>query len=142
HADEDRCTEHPVSRGNRAARCDERRRAAPPPYPVGWPPAHVGVLQRPCRGMAGREDEAGRLAQHIKGGEEIAGCYRLTTFFGRRKRSNSSACRRTRRTLRLSYEAEMNALNRGCGSSGFDLNSGWNWHPRKYACLGISTIST
>ena len=24
----------------------------------------------------------------------------------------------------------MNALNSGCGSSGFDLNSGWNWQPR------------
>ena len=27
-------------------------------------------------------------------------------------------------------DAPMKALNSGCGSSGFDLNSGWNWQPR------------
>src|SRR6185369_3235687 len=29
-----------------------------------------------------------------------------------------------------SREAPMNALKSGCGTSGLDLNSGWNWHAR------------
>ena len=35
------------------------------------------------------------------------------------------------RRKRFSYDALMNDENSGCGSSGFDLNSGWNWQPRK-----------
>src|SRR5215471_13149310 len=41
-----------------------------------------------------------------------------------------------------STDAPMNAANKGCGSSGFDLNSGWNWHPKNHGCSGASTIST
>jgi len=29
-----------------------------------------------------------------------------------------------------SSAAPLKAANSGCGSSGLDLNSGWNWHPR------------
>src|SRR4051812_41376596 len=29
-----------------------------------------------------------------------------------------------------SSAAFRNEVNSGCGSSGLDLNSGWNWHPR------------
>ena len=38
--------------------------------------------------------------------------------------------------------APMNAVNSGCGSSGFDLNSGWNWQPRNQGWSAISQIST
>lgn len=31
-----------------------------------------------------------------------------------------------------STAAPMNAANSGCGSSGLDLNSGWNWQPRNH----------
>jgi len=41
-----------------------------------------------------------------------------------------------------SRAAPMNAANSGCGSSGFDLNSGWNWQPRNHGWSGASTIST
>ena len=39
-------------------------------------------------------------------------------------------------------DAPINALNSGCGSSGFDLNSGWNWQPRYHGWFAISQIST
>ena|SRR5271166_3386676 len=35
----------------------------------------------------------------------------------------------------------MKALNSGCGSSGFDLNLGWNWQPSIQGCAGISQFS-
>src|SRR5256885_14919467 len=41
-----------------------------------------------------------------------------------------------------SIAAPMNAAKSGCGSSGFDSNSGWNWQPRNQGCSGASTIST
>ena len=43
---------------------------------------------------------------------------------------SSGASRDARRCARYLHAAAMNALNSGCGSSGFDLNSGWNWQPR------------
>jgi len=36
----------------------------------------------------------------------------------------------------------MNALKSGCGQSGLDLNSGWNWQPKNHGWLGSSMIST
>src|SRR5207245_4945723 len=41
-----------------------------------------------------------------------------------------------------SRAAPMKAAKSGCGSSGLDLNSGWNWQPRNQGCSGASTIST
>ena len=49
---------------------------------------------------------------------------------------------RLRASRPFSYAAPTNVLNNGCGSSGFDLNSGWNWHPMKCGWSGNSTIST
>src|SRR5262249_3428503 len=40
------------------------------------------------------------------------------------------------------YAASTNPANSGCGRSGFDLNSGWNWTARYHGCPGSSTIST
>src|SRR5207244_13026007 len=42
----------------------------------------------------------------------------------------------------FSSAAPMNAAKSGCGSSGLDLNSGWNWQPRNHGWSGASTIST
>jgi hypothetical protein len=35
-----------------------------------------------------------------------------------------------------------NPANSGCGASGFDLNSGWNWTATYQGCDGSSMIST
>src|SRR6185437_10354165 len=37
--------------------------------------------------------------------------------------------------------AAMNDVNSGCGASGRDFNSGWNWTPMNQGCSGISMIS-
>lgn len=55
----------------------------------------------------------------------------LATPVRLRNISTSSLTWAWRREWPLAYEALINAVNSGCGSSGFDLNSGWNWHPRK-----------
>src|SRR6266849_4643250 len=57
--------------------------------------------------------------------------YLLPTFSGRKNISTSAASYCTFFFCPCSYEVPTNALNSGCGSSGFDLNSGWNWHPMK-----------
>src|SRR5216683_3787580 len=57
--------------------------------------------------------------------------YLLPTFSGRKNISTSAASFCTFFFCPCSYEVPTNALNSGCGSSGFDLNSGWNWHPVK-----------
>jgi len=69
---------------------------------------------------------------------------RATSYLraGRKNISTSAASFCTFRFLPYSYAAPMKVRNSGCGSSGFDLNSGWNWHPIKCGCSGISTIST
>ena len=63
-------------------------------------------------------------------------------FAGLRNISTSAASRLPLRFCPCAYDAPTNDLNKGCGSNGFDLNSGWNWHPIKKGCPGISTIST
>src|SRR5581483_258830 len=64
------------------------------------------------------------------------------TFSGRWNISTSADSFSARRFDPFLYDAPMNVLNKGCGSSGFDLNSGWNWHPMKCGWFGNSTIST
>src|ERR1051326_3522873 len=86
--------------------------------------------------------------QNILAGNDVFALVRAThvraTFSGLKNISTSFADFSANRFCRFSYDALMNAVNNGCGSSGFDLNSGWNWQPRKYGCssLGNSTIST
>src|SRR5260370_12410124 len=46
------------------------------------------------------------------------------------------------RAFLCSSAAPMKAAKSGCGSSGLDLNSGWNWQPRNQGCSGASMIST
>src|SRR5205807_1699715 len=68
--------------------------------------------------------------------------YLLATFSGRWNISTSAAALSARRFSPCSYDAPTNVLNKGCGSSGLDLNSGWNWQPIKCGWSGNSTIST
>jgi hypothetical protein len=57
--------------------------------------------------------------------------YLLPTFSGRWNISISAASLSERRLRPQACAAPMKDLNSGCGSSGFDLNSGWNWQPMK-----------
>src|SRR5579859_2100265 len=56
--------------------------------------------------------------------------------------SNAPPRRAERRLCRCSWDAPMKDRNSGCGSMGFDLNSGWNWQPRYHGWSAISQIST
>src|SRR5258708_40199069 len=74
------------------------------------------------------------------GGKPLA--YRRANFSGRWNISTAADSFSARRFCPCSYAAPTNVLNSGWGSSGLDLNSGWNWHPMKCGWLGSSTIST
>ncbi len=109
---------------------------------IGFDAAAVGFVER------GFEDErAGDLANF--GGEKTdvllafdhagTGDQNQRLAAANRRKITQSACvncsERVRcadfgRLLRCLCAAPMKAENNGCGSMGFDLNSGWNWQPR------------
>ena len=89
-----------------------------------------GSTQKAVKELGPAEQRGGGVPREAGNGRRDA-VYRLPTFSGRWNISISAASRRERRLRPHSCAAPMKDLNSGCGSRGFDLNSGWNWQPMK-----------